>query len=118
MKKKVMEKWVAALRSGKFKQTTGALRDETGHCCLGVLCELAPSSQGEFIGNTFYGPNRGTVGKGNDGLLPDTVREWAGMDDSEGVPKAGDFDSLVDLNDNGKTFPEIADIIETHYKEL
>jgi hypothetical protein len=33
--------WVAALRSGKYDQTTGALRDGVGYCCLGVLCEVA-----------------------------------------------------------------------------
>jgi hypothetical protein len=45
----VRDAWVAALRSGEFAQTTGKLTRvvrtgvdaPTGHCCLGVLCELA-----------------------------------------------------------------------------
>lgn len=47
MDKKLKRKWVAALRSGKFRQTTGMLRDqdeidgEAEFCCLGVLCEVA-----------------------------------------------------------------------------
>lgn len=39
--KKNVSKWTELLRSGKFKQTTGALTKEIdegvfGHCCLGV----------------------------------------------------------------------------------
>mgnify|MGYP007046850129 CR=1 FL=1 len=45
MKKDIAKKWVKALRSGKFKQGQGTLKqyDSEGnikHCCLGVLCEL------------------------------------------------------------------------------
>lgn len=45
---KVMQAWVKALRSGEYKQTTGALRRSSatetmpeGYCCLGVLCDIA-----------------------------------------------------------------------------
>ena len=37
---KLKTKWLKALRSGKFVQGQGALRNSNGHCCLGVLCEL------------------------------------------------------------------------------
>lgn len=40
MNKKLKVKWVKALRSGKFKQGQGALYDEDGYCCLGVLCKV------------------------------------------------------------------------------
>jgi hypothetical protein len=34
-------KWIEALRSGRFKQGRGSLRDaHDNHCCLGVACEL------------------------------------------------------------------------------
>lgn len=33
------DKWVAALRSGKYKQSQGKLKHLGGHCCLGVLQE-------------------------------------------------------------------------------
>ena len=40
MKKDTKEKWVAALRSGEYKQCQGELKDDSGaHCCLGVLLE-------------------------------------------------------------------------------
>lgn len=48
MDKKAKAKWIKALRSGKFKQTTGKLYrkepphswcEPSGYCCLGVLKE-------------------------------------------------------------------------------
>ncbi len=51
MKKDVKERWLAALRSGEYKQGAGFLRQDIGerttspnlkdacHCCLGVLLE-------------------------------------------------------------------------------
>lgn len=44
MKKSIMTKWVKALRSGEYKQGFGYLCNEGNHCCLGVLCEIAPKS--------------------------------------------------------------------------
>jgi hypothetical protein len=46
MKAKMKQKWIDALRSGKYKQGDGYLcnTDENGvdkHCCLGVLAEVA-----------------------------------------------------------------------------
>lgn len=40
MNKDVKEKWVTALRSGKYKQGQGCLRRGDDHCCLGVLQDL------------------------------------------------------------------------------
>lgn len=38
MPKKSLKAWVSALRSGKYRRGTGALKDEHGgYCCLGVL---------------------------------------------------------------------------------
>lgn len=36
---KIKQKWINALRSGKYKQTTGVMydADTKGFCCLGVL---------------------------------------------------------------------------------
>lgn len=42
MDPEIKAKWIAALRSGEYKQGTGRLYDDlTGRfCCLGVLCEV------------------------------------------------------------------------------
>lgn len=42
MKKAHALKWIKALRSGKYKQTTGVLRSDQGYCCLGVLDQIFP----------------------------------------------------------------------------
>lgn len=34
------QQWANALRSGKFKQGSGRLQSNLGHCCLGVACEV------------------------------------------------------------------------------
>lgn len=57
-------KWITALRSGKFKQTSDYLKaairwDDNdkpsayGHCCLGVACEVSGyhSIRSSYIGN-------------------------------------------------------------------
>lgn len=41
MNKKLKAKWVAALRSGEYRQTTGCLKEGDCYCCLGVLAEVA-----------------------------------------------------------------------------
>lgn len=39
--KKFKDKWIAALRSGKYKQGRGQLRSlNNNYCCLGVLCDV------------------------------------------------------------------------------
>lgn len=90
----VKEKWIAALRSGDYLQSTGRLkRDEEGrgkkvsYCCLGVLCELHGKSHNppiDFIKRehgiwvypeTSKNPESKTAGS----LLPDGVVKWAGL---------------------------------------
>ena len=47
MKREVKDKWIAALRSGKYKQGTGCLRDidSNAFCCMGVLCDIVDDSK-------------------------------------------------------------------------
>ena len=40
MNPEIKAKWVAALRSGEYKQAKGQLRIGNSFCCLGVLCNL------------------------------------------------------------------------------
>ena len=39
--------WVEALRSGKYKQGKGRLRDGDTYCCLGVLCDLVAADNSD-----------------------------------------------------------------------
>lgn len=40
MDRELKAKWVAALLSGDYSQTTGKLRRTDGYCCLGVLADI------------------------------------------------------------------------------
>lgn len=59
---KIIRKWVRALESGNYKQTSGALcRREGGkpsYCCLGVLARVQgkrfDSGEAFKVGNDFY----------------------------------------------------------------
>lgn len=49
MKPEFKAAWVEALRSGKYKQGQGCLRDAGDeYCCLGVLADTLPPSYGEW----------------------------------------------------------------------
>ncbi len=95
--------WIAALRGGGFKQTTGVLHDpeDGGYCCLGVLCEVTGYQK-------IYGSDSGG----------ERYRSLAEMVDPAGASDQVGFYSrlvarLVDMNDlENKSFTEIADYIE------
>lgn len=120
MKKSVMKKWVAALRSGEYKQNAGInLKTDLGYCCLGVLCEVmnVPSIRninGKYSFEEEYGG------------LPLSVIKKAQISHYLGRALDNSF-QLSSLNDSGHrdcigegrfTFEEIADIIELEYKNL
>lgn len=117
-------RWVSALRSGEYPQTTGCLRridqneNAIGFCCLGVGLDL--------VDPTYW-----------HGLDADILESWAEDDNLAGQPVYhdlevgwGDFNSdhtvlpfinedpeigsmLATLNDQSKlSFAEIADWIE------
>ena len=95
-------KLLAALRSGDYTQTRGRLRDDTGFCALGVLCDVSGigvwrrEGDGSFC---FLGPDE----KANATYLPRAL--------AEDVPKPLQRE-LTKMNDNGMLFSAIADWIE------
>jgi len=115
MKQNIAKKWVKALRSGKYTQGKDYLKSEDGHCCLGVLCELAR----EEIPLRIEKLSEGTYFDDEMTVLPSNVKVWAGMRSSVGnfLPEVG-LKSLAEKNDAGATFKEIADIIEERAKDL
>lgn len=137
MRKEVADKWTNALRSGKYAQIEGQLRigeeslhmaESCGFCCLGVLCDLyaAEHPHAEWSDNGLF--------QGEEFHLPVAVRDWAGMRSNNGqllryvdvmrerpgygLVKWADGDNLVDLNDNGCSFAEIADVITSNVEVL
>ena len=124
LKPDIKAKWLEALRSGEYAQAKGALKDDldpddptkVGYCCLGVLCELARQEGGVL--NSVSKSFTGTYNyDGESGLLPYSVQRWSGLNDSspEYQNEDGEYIWLTDLNDNGKTFAELADIIEERF---
>jgi hypothetical protein len=136
-------RWVAALRSGEYKQARGLLRtrgrhdQEDRYCCLGVACEVARlngldvtwevSSEGDYIDSLGVVAPTSTPHAEyptyiEGGVLPSFVAEWYGISDLHGALTSVTYDddrdfeasTLVDLNDNGQDFDRIADAIESN----
>jgi hypothetical protein len=106
-------KWVEALRSGEYEQGQGKLRKvengRTYHCCLGVLCEVAEiphikmhMDEGVAIHGYVF---RGVTSRSTATLPYNFVNQHFS---SENDPW-----KLIELNDAGKSFEEIADYIES-----
>lgn len=124
MNPQVKAKWLKALRSGEYRQTRCLLRSSNdAFCCLGVLCDIYTDEvegSWEFDGYdkdgyTMINHNKGQHSKME---LPACVAEWAGLEECNpevfigGNPNS--FSTLSGLNDEGKTFNEIADLIDRH----
>ena len=126
MDQDVKQEWIEALRSGDYEQGVGALRKANGtdtFCCLGVLCDLYQDATGK--GEWKRPEHREqyhfrTAGDKGRGVLPDDVRDWAGLDVNQGAvlsPDALPDDksaayNLTSLNDADYSFDDIADVIE------
>lgn len=107
MKKAYAMKWVNALRSGKFKQTTGVLQDYNGYCCLDVACKIFIPKKYRICDDD--GELTGTVPTDQSGA-PEWLRRI------EDIQFNGEY--LTDYNDTlGYSFDEIADIIQIEYVE-
>ena len=97
------KKWVAALRSGKYKQGKGKLRHEGRYCCLGVACDISGLVAWEH--NSY---------DDEEYELTSQIKNWLGLNTSVGsYYESTTLLTLVALNDSGKSFSEIADIIES-----
>ena len=117
--------WVEDLRSGKYKQTTeGHLKDNIGHCCLGVLCERSKTAQ--FIKTQAPSGSHKIGRNGHSGTLPIEVMNEFGLSNPDGM-KASDtslfiegaeYLSLSSANDKGVPFNKLADWIEENYMLL
>jgi len=115
MDPKSKKKWLKALRSGKYEQTTYRLCEvEDGHfsyCCLGVLAEEC------IVGDWICHPHRAGEGYSLEvcrgktfvrgyGMLPPAALRQVGLDRHAA-------EELAALNDDeGKSFKQIANWIE------
>jgi len=114
MEKELVIKWVEELESGKYEQCKGQLmtnpaHDEKAFCCLGVLCEI---QKDKLYGEWVAGCGAWHLMSEGGGVY---VAAW-GIDVPNGPPQP--FARVVsDMNDEGKTFKEIAQRIREEYLE-
>jgi hypothetical protein len=107
MDTQIIKKWIAALRSGKYKQGRNKLRDkEDCYCCLGVLCDIVAPTKWTKIESDARWFNLG---------------HWE-FPSKEIMRKVGiksrTRNILVSMNDYNKiSFDEIADYLENILKK-
>jgi hypothetical protein len=118
MKNNVARRWVNALRSGKYKKTTGVLKRSNGsYCALGVLCDLY-KKEGKPLGEKpskdpkdYFSTRMDVVSFGGEVEAPPIkVLKWAGLGGREA-------DEIAAMNDLGKSFKRIAAYVEKN-KEI
>lgn len=95
--------WLAALRSGKYKQGRGRLRSaDDKYCCLGIACEVAGMraelEMGRYI---YYEPDSS-----------DYHLAYLGHDHAVRLEIDGLMPTLAEMNDETASFAEIADFLE------
>lgn len=117
MNPEVKAKWVAALRSGEYKQTKDRLKDGSGHCCLGVLCDIFAKERGKpwtdaSLSEAGPGQSYDDLDITDAGLPGAVVCIWAGFDPQVEVKIGRVRKRLYNHNDDNATFAEIADAIE------
>lgn len=142
MKREIAMRWIAALRSGEYRQTNDKLcriyneGTQCSHCAMGVLADLYQRETGEL--NTW--PNKDgygnvsfkdeTNGTWSSIFIPTEVKQWAGIRNGLGAFKESQWidtedrgslccTSVVALNDDARLpFTDIADIIEQNWEDM
>ena len=116
--KEVKEKWLAALRSGEYKQGRNALRRNNNFCCLGVLCDIY--SEEKNVPWEKLGDHDRILDCKS--ILPDKIKSWAELPGQNPSVEHTDLHSgkdnktLAGLNDIYHCdFNQIADIIEKNF---
>ena len=105
MNQEIKKQWVAALRSGKYKQTKGTLietskKEGLSYCPLGVLTRLCARKQKK----SFYAISGGL------GDLSYRVQRFAGLRTSD--PQLGSYTISERNDDLDQDFNQIARLIK------
>lgn len=125
MPKRLLAKWLKALRSGTIRQGRGKLIDSHGRmCCLGVLEYVAGGNKRCAVEHRSEVPTTEWLGKNGvqfyDYCGSRTSNPTLFMDDRTST--AADLnDESVDRSGSGRhpyTFKKIADIIEANAKGI
>lgn len=110
----LIEKWLEALESKKYRQGDGVLVDglsdgKPKYCCLGVLCAVV-------VENNIRKINMVKLDTYSQGSLPTSVAKLVGLDvlgdfKSPVTYRGKEYTTLAQMNDSGVKFKTIARII-------
>lgn len=106
----ILNKWVEALRSVKYKQGRDLLRSaDNTYCCLGVLCDIEGA---EWVNrdNRFEAFGMYSIYTGRHNVMPDGNIWPCRVKTPETI-----YTSLASLNDAGLGFNDIATVLEHVY---
>lgn len=104
--KELRERWLKALRSGRYKQTDGVLHDRYGqNCCLGVCARLLNIKHKDIIDMDLPA----NLSQENAKKFPKALVSIQKNGNSKNTNFAYE---LAGLNDDYVSFEEIADYIE------
>lgn len=93
-------KWLEALRSGRYEQGQGYLKNKKNKfCCLGVLCDLVDPTKWAYTYSAMSYEESRT-------WLPYSIKDMTRL-----VQMLVE-DQLASMNDQGISFKEIANYIE------
>lgn len=107
MNQQIKQRWIEALKSGKYQQGHYTLCYNNKFCCLGVLTDLYIKEHG-FQWHKDVGGCWSFDGEG--GVLPSSALAWAGLNDTNPMILG---DCATDHNDGtNASFEEIAGYIE------
>lgn len=95
--------WCKALRNNSYRQGKGKLRKGDQFCCLGVLCDIIDKTKWKIINNINKLYNY--EGADNNEFLTHSLRKRVGLSFFQ-------MNMLMRLNDSGKSFEYIANVIE------
>jgi hypothetical protein len=100
--KEFKDKWVKALRSGRYKQSVGRLYRDSDNtfCCLGVACNVAGVRRTKITGTVIWNFARFAS------KVPPVLQSGR-ADDSIS-------NQLINLNDEGVPFEVIAGVINEY----
>jgi hypothetical protein len=117
MRRDLMDRWLAALRGGQYKQGRKRLRTDDRYCCLGVLCEVSGDGTWEedADASTAEIPGRAYAFADAD---PGVSYRPIGCPTAQFMTRHGLpselTESLIRMNDGGVPFSRIADHIEAN----
>ena len=108
--------WVAALRSGDYRQGMNALRLGDCYCVMGVLCDVSNLGGWKRIKDSVV-QSYSVNGNSSSHMIPDAVRDWVGLRSNSGYSMTAY--SLIGFNDvEQMNFSDLADFIESEPEGL